>query len=76
MNVELKERVKKAVARTWNYISADIERCSLSGAIELCLDAGRCETLGGLSKADAAAVRKLSSKVVEAWARDALKGYF
>jgi hypothetical protein len=76
--LNLETRVKRAVRRTWDVIVADVDWAPvrLSEAAELCLDADRCVTHGGLSPEDYEAVLALPSEVPDRWAREALRPLF
>lgn len=79
----LKERVQAAVLRVWQQIAADASTIpdgasDLDVMVELCLDADRPVTLGGLIKEDytvICAMGPVESEDVDNWAREVLKPY-
>lgn len=80
----LEARVKEAVRRVWAVISADAYEMlrdmttgeALEVAVELCLDADRPVTEGGLSKEDYTLIcGGHHHDDAERWATEALRGY-
>lgn len=77
---ELKEVVQKAVPKVWGQIQADayeLGDLTLDDAVELCLDADRPVTMGGMTKEQYRMIgTERYYKEAERWAREALRGYF
>jgi hypothetical protein len=77
----LEQLTRKAVVKVWGHIACDSAELmeglngmeSLYVAVELCLDADRPVTLGGMTEEDYAALMRLNPNTVNGWARQALR---
>ena len=73
----LEQAVKQAVPQTWSVVSADVDwEIDLDGAVELCLDADRPVSFGFMTETEYEQLLKTDNKIVDGWAREALRGYF